>query len=223
MRNPNILIFLFFFISVSTAVFAQEVEVPKAITYGISINGGVNSTSSIGESVSPSYGLGVLTKISTAEKFFHTIRLDYNIKQEKFANLTHYRWVDGLLTQATADIYKNYGIINLNYSFNYYLIQNTSVSLFSSIGIGINDLFWLKTRIDIPNSEEEITNGKTQFLYTNPLSRPTFNVGVGLLLPYEEDKLIAFKPEINYDYRLPFAKNTYPNFLTYSLRILLFF
>ena len=202
------------------ALFAQE---EKVITYGFSLNVGTNSTSSKGESFAPSVGLGALLKIKKVDKSFNIIRVDYSIKQEKFENLTHYKWTDGQLIISSADIYKNYGIINLNYSFNYYLIQNPNLSLFASIGIGINDLFWLKTRIDIPDNEDEITNGKTQFIYTNPISRPSLNGGFGIILPYEGDKMIAFKPEINYDYRLPFAKNTYPNFLTYSLRILLLF
>lgn len=202
------------------SLFAQE---RKVITYGFSLNVGTNSTSSKGESFAPSVGLGALLKISKVDKFFNIIRADYSIKQEKFSNLTHYKWTDGQLVISSADIYKNYGIINLNYSFNYYLIQKPNLNLFVSSGIGINDLFWLKTRIDIPDSEDEITNGKTQFIYTNPISRPSINGGFGIILPYEGDKMIAFKPEINYDYRLPFAKNTYPNFLTYSLRILLLF
>lgn len=207
----------------SCILFAQETEEQKIITYGLTLNGGATSTSSEGESISSSYGLGALMKISKSDKVFHIIRIDYNIKQEKFTDLTHYKWIDGVLTEGTADIYKNYGIINLNYSLNYFLIKDNNISLFASAGIGINDLFWLKTRIDIAGAEDEITNGKTQLLYTNPLSRPSFNGGFGIILPYEDDKMIVFKPEINYDYRLPFSKNTYPNFLTYSLRILLLF
>ncbi|MBL4653626.1 MAG: hypothetical protein JKY53_12310 [Flavobacteriales bacterium] len=216
-------IFLAILISGCSIAFAQETEEPKTITYGLTLSGGANSTSSKGESISSSYGLGVLTRVSKSDKIFHIIRIDYNIKQEKFAGLIHYKWVEGSLTQSTADIYKNYGIINLNYSFNYFLIKNSNVSLYTSVGIGINDLFWLKTRIDVAGDEDEITTGKTQFTYTNPLTRPSFNAGFGILLPYEDDKTIAFKPEVNYDYRLSFAKNTYPNFLTFSLRILLLF
>ena len=219
MKNISAILLISIYLCCSSSLAQEE----KVITYGFSLNAGTNATSSKGESFAPSIGLGALLKISKVDKFFNIIRVDYSIKQEKFENLTHYKWTDGQLVISNADIYKNYGIINLNYSFNYYLIQNPNLSLFASTGIGINDLFWLKTRIDIPDNEDEITNGKTQFIYTNPISRPSLNGGFGIILPYEGDKMIAFKPEINYDYRLPFAKNTYPNFLTYSLRILLLF
>ena len=218
-NNFFIIVFISVYLGCSSLIAQEE----KVLTYGFSLNAGANSTSSEGESFAPSIGLGALLKISRVDKIFNVIRIDYSIKQEKFENLSHYKLTDGQLVKSSADIYKNYGILNLNYSFNYFLIQNPNLGLFVSTGIGINDLFWLKTRIDIPDNEDEITDGKTQFIYTNPLTRPSFNAGFGVIIPYEEDKMIAFKPEINYDYRLPFAKNTYPNFLTYSLRILLLF
>lgn len=216
---PILLLFVFGFLTIANA----QDEEPRKFTYGLTLNGGGNSSSSDGESVSPTYGMGALIRFEPHPKFFNLIRLDYNLKQEHFANLTHYYYQDGALQQSEVDIYKNYGIINLNYSFNYYIFKNDNLNLFASAGVGMSDMFWLKTRIDIPDNEEEITNGKTQFLYTNPLLRPNFNCGFGILLPYEESKLIAFKPEVNYDYRLPFSRNTYPNFLSYSLRVLLFF
>ncbi len=111
------------------------------------------------------------------------------------------------------DIVKNYGVIDLSYGFNYYLLKKENVTLFAAAEIGIGDLFWLKTRIDIADRKMKFLMGRLNLHLQTPSQDRYLMEELLQLCPTRKTKQSSLKPEIQWDYRLPFSKKTYPTFL----------